>query len=197
MDQSQRFFVAFYALIQAKGIDIIMEDIYSLTIKCINHKDITNEQLNKIVLIKGQHWKYPMDEQLRWISQNLNCYDKHLMIFNKENTIISYMNIVNVKIYVENIDYNVYGIGNVCVDINYIGKNMGKLLMCACTSYLNNINKIGILLCKDKLIPFYTESGWKKYNNKLIINKEVCNNNVFFSDNRFVNASEINIDKAF
>jgi predicted GNAT family N-acyltransferase len=169
----------------------------SLIIKCIEHNDITDELLNKIVLMKGQYWKYSIEEQLKWISKNVNSNDKHLMIFNKENELIAYLNMVNSTISIENIAYDILGIGNVCVDSNYIGKNMGKLLMSACTFYLNSINKTGVLLCKDKLNSFYNKSGWKKYYNKLIINKQIFNNNVFFSDNEFINASEISTDRDF
>ena len=174
-----------------------IEYIESLTIKFINHNNITDELINKIILIKGQHWKYSIEDQLKWISKNINSNDKHLMIFNNDNMLIAYMNMVNRTIEIENIVYDILGIGNICVDSNYIGKSMGKLLMSVCTFNLNNINKTGVLLCKDKLISFYTKSGWKQYNNKLVINKEIFNNNVFFSDNRFINASEIIIDRAF
>lgn len=174
-----------------------MGNMESLTIKYINHKDITDEFLNKIVLIKGQHWEYSIKDQLKWISQNINSNDKHLMIFNKEDTLIAYMNMVNVKIDIENINYDALGIGNVCVDNNNIRKNMGKLLMSACDSYLSDVNKTGVLLCKGKLNAFYIKAGWIEYKNKLIIKKKIFNNNVFFSDNRFINSTEIIIDRDF
>lgn len=174
-----------------------IEYIQSLTIKLINHNNISDELINKIILIKGQHWKYPKEEQLKWISKNINSNDKHLMIFNNGNTLIGYMNMVNSTIEFENIAYNILGIGNVCVDSDYIGKSVGKLLMGVCSFYLDNTNKTGVLLCKNKLISFYNKSGWKQYDHKVVINKEIFSDNVFFSDNRFINASEIIIDEAF
>ena len=174
-----------------------VEGIESLKINFINHKEITNTFLKKIVLIKEQQWEYSKEEQLRWISENLLSDDKHLMIFNKDNALIAYMNMVNVKIQIEKINYEVLGIGNVCIDNKYFGKGMGKLLMNVCELYLKNLNKTGILLCKDKLNSFYEKIGWIKYKNKVLINKEEFNHNVFFSDNRYIYAAKISIDRLF
>lgn len=174
-----------------------MEGLDLLKIKCISHKEITEDLLNKIVLIKCQHWNYPIEEQLKWLSRNLNSQDKHLLILNHEDKLIAYMNLVNVKIEYETSTEFLLGVGNVCVDIHYIGKKLGQLLMNVCTFYLRSINTTGMLLCKDQLNPFYIKAGWIRYNNKLVINKEVSKNNVFFSDDRFINISEVIIDRAF
>lgn len=168
-----------------------------LTIGCMNHDEINNELLTKIIAIKSQHWKYSLEDQMKWILENINDKDKHLMILNSEDILIAYMNLVNCKINIENMEYDVLGIGNVCVAVNNTGKNMGKLLMNACSYYLNNINKTGILLCKDRLVSFYSKAGWKQFNNKLLINNEVVSSNVFFSDDKFLSASEIVIDRNF
>ncbi len=174
-----------------------MTSLESIEIKCIQHIDIDDMLLNEIAAVKKQHWDYPVEEQLRWIKENINDSDYHIMIFNNDKILIGYMNLVNIHLGVDNSINDVIGIGNVCIDKNYMKIKLGKLLMDVCYFYLNYFKKPGVLLCKEHLQDFYKNVGWKQYFGNVFISGEKMNCLTFFNDDRFLNIGLINIDKSF
>jgi hypothetical protein len=46
----------------------------------ITHKDISGNALNRICMLKQQHWHYSIQEQLKWIEKNLRYNDIHVLL---------------------------------------------------------------------------------------------------------------------
>ena len=129
-----------------------------------NHDLILQSDIDKIIDLKNQHWLYSKESHLAWMQKNLMQNDYHLWLEDNEGKMIAYMNHVALVIDIDDRPENMIGIGNVCVEINYKNKGIGGLLLKLSNYYINSLNSIGILLCKDFLQPFYNKDGWINYN---------------------------------
>lgn len=143
---------------------------------------LNKEIISEIIKIKQQHWNYSYDEHKKWIDENINQDEHHLIVMNSNNQAIAYLNIVKTSINYNNIEEEVLGVGNVCVDKNYFGKGIGKLIMDICNYYLSSYGKKSILLCKPNLVKFYEKSGWIKYEGEVFLNDMKYKGELMFTD---------------
>lgn len=174
---------------------IKLNDNMKYVIETRRNKDITPIKLNKIVSLKMQHWKYTRKEHINWIQNNISENDYHLLLFDNSNNLIAYLNLIYVTVNFGSDSQEYLGIGNVCVDVELGSKGYGLLVMNLATFYLKQLEQPGILLCKNKLNPFYQKAGWNIYaGNSYISNK--LNLNSVFTTNKVV-ASEIYVNKNF
>ncbi|MDR1582690.1 MAG: hypothetical protein LBS55_05440 [Prevotellaceae bacterium] len=175
-----------------------------MNIQFIEHKDITNSILEDICKLKQQHWDYCLEEHKRWVKRNIYEDDIHLVV-NQLNTrggrnnIIGYMNLIRANV-VSNVDdakkmETMWGVGNVCVSQKYLKQEYGFLLMKLAEFYIKQRKKNGILLCKEKFVPFYDSVGWHKYEGNTIIQDKPFNGFVYTKDK--ISAREIVINRNF
>ena len=130
-----------------------------MIINFIRHKEISNELLTEIAIIKKYHWKYTIEEHLNWMKENLDLNDIHVLMKDENSELIAYLNLVNISITLNEIENDFLGLGNVCV--NEKKRGYGSILLKNVNGFLRT-NKIrGAVLCKDLLIPFYRINDWK------------------------------------
>ena len=171
--------------------------VNNIEINYIRHIDLKIKDKNEINILKSQHWNYSLEEHDLWMNSNIKDSDYHILIKSNQ-MIIGYMNVVNRILMIDNKNIEALGIGNVCVDKNYIGKKIGLLLMDACNIFLKYNSKIGILLCKDNLIKFYLKSGWNLYDGNLLIEDSIPSEiNLFINNQIYINKSYLKINKSF
>jgi hypothetical protein len=130
----------------------------SFEIDLIKHKNLKEEELLEICKVKSISWKYFLYEHRRWINDNINEEDLHFCLKNKLKT-IGYLNLVKRKLKINNVIYDIWGVGNVCASEK--GTGIGKELMNRLNVFFNNKKCYSLLLCKDSLIDFYKKFGWK------------------------------------
>lgn len=153
----------------------------------ISHKDVTDRQLEEIIKIKSTAWPYRFDRQLEWIDTHLKESDIHVLLSLNE-TNVAYLNIVDIKLKLDGIVIDGFGIGNVCSSEK--GKGWGKEIMSQTNSYINLRNKIGLLFCKNFLINFYSLNNWKlieKGKLTLSFDNESIETMIFNCDKEFIN----------
>jgi len=178
-----------------------MKNNDQLVVRIIKHEDIDSSMIDRITKLKRQYWNYPYDSQISWLNTNLAFDDVHLCITDKDEILMSYLNLININITLDSKQFKVIGIGNVCVDKNYVGIGMGKVLMSIVEYYLKGQGKVGILLCKNRLVGFYEKTNWhvmKKSNlTKVLIANNKYNGEVMFSIPDFCTANIVTVDKNF
>ena len=143
--------------------------IDNFKICCVEDSKITEDMINKIIRIKQHYWNYPYEEHKKWIQENINKGEYHLIILSAKDEVIAYLNIVKTYIIYNSIKEEVMGVGNVCVDKKYCSQGIGQLLMNICNYYLDSFNKRAMLLCKVHLINFYEKSGWTKHKGEVYL----------------------------
>lgn len=156
--------------------------INNFEIKFIENFKLNEDLIREIIRVKQHHWNYSYDEHKKWIDNNINHDEHHLIVLDSYSQVIAYLNIVKTSIIYNDIEEEVLGVGNVCVDKNYFGQGIGLLIMGICNYYLKSFDKRSILLCKSNLINFYEKSGWKKYEGKVFINDKEYNGELMFTD---------------
>lgn len=144
--------------------------INNFKIRFIEDSKLNENMVREIIKIKQHHWNYSYDEHKKWMDENINEDEHHLIILNSRNGAIAYLNIVKTSIIYNDIEEKVLGVGNVCVDKKYSGQGIGQLIMGICNYYLSSYEKRSILLCKSNLVKFYEKSGWIKYEGEVYIN---------------------------
>ncbi|ARV09694.1 hypothetical protein BTO05_08580 [Winogradskyella sp. PC-19] len=131
-----------------------------LSFKYTKHKDTPQDELETICSIKDENWNYGLQNQLDWIKNNINDEDIHVIV-EYNSRLIAYLNLVVRQITIDKDNFEVFGIGNVCVSKSKHKSGLGTQLMNYTKEYLKTESKIGILLCKDSLIKFYEKNGWR------------------------------------
>jgi len=126
--------------------------------KIIIHNNIQLKELKKICKIKSVFGNFTEESQLNWIENNIKDSDIHFLVY-KNSTLVGYANLVRENININNIDYNILGLGNVCTSEHK--KGYGSILMKKINLYLINQNEIALLFCKEKLLNFYAKYDWK------------------------------------
>lgn len=145
--------------------------IDEFNICCIEHSKIKDDMLDAIIRLKQQYWHYSYEQHKKWIHDNIDESEYHLVIMSSNNEVVAYLNIVKTNINYEGNIEEVMGVGNVCVDTKYSGQGIGQLLMNICNYYLDSFKIRAILLCQENLVKFYKKSGWMKYNGKVYLKK--------------------------
>lgn len=161
----------------------------------ILHSELTEEQLERVCELKSQHWKHDMASQKKWLNENFSPHDVHLLLFENDQ-LIGYLSLVHLKIegLLES-KTDIYGLGSVCVSIDQKGKHFGLLLMNLVNYYLHAKRAIGILLCKNELVPFYEKNGWIVFKGNVTIKKEPYN--FFLMTTKTLNQSNISLPISF
>ena len=136
--------------------------------KIFLNRSISDVLMNEVLILKDQSWKYGIDSQRNWVSENLEDDDIHFCCFDESGVLLAYANLVNRKIFIGDQHENVLGIGNVCVREKNKGMGFGSELMRKINNYLLVSKKIGILLCKEQLVSFYASLGWSQIPTDLI-----------------------------
>ena len=116
------------------------------------HCEISFSNLNEIVKIKTKAWNYSFQEQKLWIENNLCSNDIHILLL-RDNEYVAYLNLIDIEIFIDNIHFKGYGVGNVCSIEK--GKGYGKELMKLLNNKIIEENRVGLLFCKDNLVDFY------------------------------------------
>lgn len=144
--------------------------ITDFSIKYIQHSQLTNEMVEKIIKIKNQYWPYPEESQKKWLEVNLNDDDYHLCLENNDGQLLGYLNIVHFEIMLDEIKQEVEGVGNVSVHKSMAGQGIGLMLMQICNYYISVQKRKGILLCKKQLVDFYKKAGWSEFIGRVLLN---------------------------
>lgn len=131
----------------------------------LDNYEMSMYDLESIAKLKEQYWAYGIDSQMKWMENNLQNYDKHLMIKvsgDEKGILLAYMNLTDIKAEIDETQCSVIGVGNVCVERKFEHKGWGKILMNEANHFIETSGKLGILLCKSELISFYKKCGWLK-----------------------------------
>lgn len=158
----------------------------------LENTKINENMIEKIIRIKQQYWHYSYDEHKKWMNENIYEDEYHLIILDLNDEVIAYLNLIKTNIIYQDINEEVIGVGNVCVDKKYFSQGIGQLIMSVCKYYLNSYKKQSILLCSTNLVKFYEKSGWKKYEGEVFLkdikfNGELMSINQIYSSQVFIN----------
>lgn len=141
----------------------------------IKNKEISQLLIDKICKFKMKYWKYNLNSQLNFFYENHNNDDLHFILMNK-NKILAY-NVLKKRIFTKldkskkNVKKYFFLFDSFLVDKNLRNQNLGSKHLKENKIYLKRIGKPSFLLCKKKLIDFYTKNDWKLIKNKNFIVK--------------------------
>ena len=169
--------------------NIVMIENGEIKVLISNITDISLYEIEKICILKNQHWTYSKREQINWWNNNSKSTDVVLRLLNN-NGLIGFLRFRESIISLDNINLKVKVITEVSIDKKYQKKGIGKYLIGMAGEYIRNlVCPIGLLICDNKLNKFYLSCGWKKKtdiriresfsNESSFIDK---NQNVFFYD---------------
>lgn len=168
--------------------------------KVVKHKDLSMTEGLRIAYLKDQHWPYGLESQILWMKDNIAMDDVHLLGEEQDGDKVdlkAYITLTNLSVVVDGLHINCLGVGGVCVDKAMQHLGIGRLLMQEAGKYIKEEKQLGILLCKDSLVPFYKKCGWKlfRYKAALVAGKNYEHNIMLFDKD--CTCSNIIIDKNF
>ena len=139
-----------------------------LVVRMKNTSELSDIEVSNLIALKQQYWNYSDDEQKEWLITNIRQDDNHLLIY-RGGVLIAYLNAVNVEVNINQSMHRMLGIGNVCVDKNETHTGVGGILITCINSFIKKSNTPGILLCREKLIPFYKAYNWSEVRPETVI----------------------------
>ena len=131
-----------------------------LNIVIQKHSELSEKQLNDIARLKDQHWPHGLESQKAWIANNFEEDDIHLILYS-EDTAVAYASMNHICCTVDAVEEAVLGLGGVCVDKANQKQGLGRKIVEYANQYITTAGKIGLLLCHQALIGFYSLYGWK------------------------------------
>ena len=132
-----------------------------LNMKLKQTKELNEHDMNSLIALKQQYWNYSTVEQKKWFDKNIIANDYHVLIYCGGGVLLAYLNAVNVEVDINYSQHRMMGIGNVCVEEKHTHSGVGIILMACINAFIRQSSSCGILLCKEKLIPFYESSNWQ------------------------------------
>lgn len=132
--------------------------------KVVRNRDLLRTEGLRIAYLKDQHWPHGLESQLLWMKENIGMDDAHLLGEEQNRDqlmLMAYSTLSNINIVIDDQKLGCIGVGGVCVDKAFQHSGMGRCLMREAAKYITEQGKVGILLCKEPLIPFYKKCGWK------------------------------------
>ena len=129
-----------------------------MEIEIIKHSDISYDDLLRVIQIKNSAWPHPIESQLRWIKENQNPEDLHVLLKDGVND-YAYMDLCPVKAIVDGNETAFMGIGNVCSKTK--GQGYGGILVELVNKYIKENSLRGLLFCKDHVVLFYAHYNWQ------------------------------------
>lgn len=129
-----------------------------MELEIIKHSNISHEDLLRVICIKNVAWPHSFESQLKWIEENQNPEDLHILLKDGIND-YAYMDLCPVKAIVDGIETAFMGIGNVCSKTK--GQGYGGVLLNLVNKYLIENDFKGLLFCKNHVKSFYTHYNWQ------------------------------------
>lgn len=123
----------------------------------IAHNKFSESILLEVIRLKSLAWNYPFAKQMSWINENIKDSDLHCVL-SKNGVNVAYLNLIVTDVFIDDVCYKAYGIGNVCSSIR--GKGYGSVIMGFVNDFIVDKNRIGLLLCKPPLTCFYNKADW-------------------------------------
>ncbi len=148
-----------------------------LKLKSIKNKVLNKNQVNDIINLKKQEWKYTFNYQKEWIKKFVKKDDIHNLLFiNKKligYTLLRKRQLISTLKGKSKKKYYFY-FDTLIIDKNFRGK---KFLNKLYVNYLMSLNLkiikkykyISLLHCKKKLVNFYKKYDWNIVNKKIVI----------------------------
>lgn len=124
-------------------------------------EELNNSEITQILKLKDEHWCHGIDSQRIWFDTYIKKDDYSICLY-EENILVAYLHMVNVNVNLNNNIQCMYGIGNVCVTKKLEHMGLGLKLMFQANATLVRDKKTGILLCRDRMVPFYELCGWNR-----------------------------------
>ena len=167
--------------------------------KTVKNTDLSVGEKLQIAELKNQYWPYGIASQIRWMKDNIQKNDVHLMGEEIDSSAIlkAYITLSDLNIVVDGKSNSSIGIGGVCVDAALQHSGVGKQLMEAANRYIETQRKMGVLLCKNNLIGFYKKCGWKQLSFQTAVVAGFKYKYNIMSFNSDCSCSEITIDRNF
>lgn len=127
---------------------------------------LSKQKIEEIYKIKDSFWKYGKSSQASWFKQNVKRGDMHNLLVNRQK-LVGYTLLRKREMKIrDRTKKNYFLIDTVIIRKDKRKKKLSNELMKLNNSVLLKYKKVGFLLCKKKLIKFYSKYSWEKISNK-------------------------------
>jgi ribosomal protein L4 len=133
-------------------------------------KELSANEINEIINLKDEHWKYGGKNQKKFFKKNLKNNDIHNLLYVKKKligyTALRHSNYKNQK----NIIIKYLHLDTIIIKKDFRKKRYSILLMFFNNFIIKKNNKTSILFCNSNLINFYKKFNWKILKKFFILN---------------------------
>ena len=138
----------------------------NISCRSVLTKNLTKNNINEIIRLKRNFWKYSIKSTKRHFEINYKKNDSHNLVYlGKE--LIGY-SVFRKNLFIFNCKKTYMILDNVIIKNKYQNSNLSDILMSFNNNFILNKKKISYLICKKELVNFYKKYYWKLVNNKYL-----------------------------
>ena len=137
--------------------------------KSIRTKDLTNNLVKSICILKDSHWKFGISSQKKWFKDNNKKNDLHNLLFHNKK-LIGYTCLRKKKMYFGELSKYYLLFDTLIINKKYRKLKLSEILMKHNNNEIKKSNYCSFLLCDKKLFKFYQKCSWKEISNKIETN---------------------------
>jgi len=145
----------------------------NMIVKTIATNNLKFKQIKCICILKKQHWKFNLKNQINWFKNNAFKKDYHVLVYSSF-VLVGYVHLGIRKLLLNSKNKKYILFRNLIVHKKYRNMNISSLIMKYANNHIIKNKKIGFLICKKKICNFYIKYNWKiinKKKNKLLDHK--------------------------
>lgn len=166
-----------------------------------NTIELSDKDLYELIRLKQQYWAYDEVMQKKWFDNNIKPCDYHVLV-RSNDSLLAYLNIVNINVDLNDKKIGMLGIGNVCVDQEHAKIGIGSVIIGIVNSFIKSRKMCGVLLCRNNVTGFYKKNQWDLVaSEKVVVNSKEFYHSIMVYDPLKLyfteTMNEIYIDRSF
>ena len=111
------------------------------SVKNIITRNLSAKQIKDLCNLKKKHWKFSLNEQLKWFEKNAHTKDNHVLIYSKF-ILVGYVHLGLRKIIINSRNKKYILFRNLIVNKNFRNKKISSLIMRYVSNYIIKKKKL-------------------------------------------------------
>tara|TARA_Y100000768_G_C23976881_1_gene683525 strand:+ start:762 stop:1313 length:552 start_codon:yes stop_codon:yes gene_type:complete len=123
-------------------------------------KKLKKKEMTSICKLKNSHWKWTLNNQIRWFKKKVEPFDINNMLFFK-NKLVGYTLLRKRQAYQNKKYFYYYYFDSYLIHKNFYGQGLSNKLISFNNNIIKKLKKHSFLICSKKMIPYYKKFNWK------------------------------------
>ena len=136
-----------------------MTNFNKIVLKSFKTNKLNLFNIRKIAELKSKHYKFTINEQIKWFKTNIKTNDIHNMLFFKTK-LVGYNCLRKVRKINSNISKDIILFDTLIVDPEFRKMGLSEKIMQKSNYLIKRNRSTGLLFCKKNMFKYYSKFKW-------------------------------------